>query len=233
MQNILNNKVLPAFVLVLVMHAFVLMAACIFFTGSTADNMTPKDLGITVEFAVVPEEETPADAAEPSVAQAPEPEPEPDVDSEPQPVLEAPKPAPKPEPKPKPKAKPVVESKSRSTIPATDNANNLPASANAPPAVHVQRGASSGTAEVLRRVKPSYPTLSLRKGEEGRVVLNVLVKADGTAGDVNVKKSSGFPRLDTAAVNAVRRWKFEPYRVGGLAADHEYNVVVDFSLLDS
>ena len=228
MQNILNNKAFPAFVFVLVIHAFVLMAACIFFTGNTADNLPQKDLGITVEFAVVPEEEPPADAAEPLVAQAPEPEPEPEpeVDSEPQPVLEAPKPAPKPEPKPKPRAKPR-------SVPVTANANNLPTSANAPPSVPVQRGASSGTAEVLRRVKPSYPALSLRRGEEGRVVLNVLVKADGTAGAISVKKSSGFSRLDTAAMNAVRRWKFEPYRIGGLAADHEYSIVVDFSLLDS
>lgn len=229
MQNIFNNKILPAFIFVLVLHALVLITVCTFFTGSIADNMPKNNLDITVEFAVVPEVDQPSDAVEPSVAQAPEPEPEPEVDSEPQPVLEAPK----PEPKPKPKIKPVVDSKPRSTLPATDNASRLPASANAAPAAPVQRGAGGDTAEVLRRVKPSYPALSLRRGEEGRVVLSVLVKADGTAGDVNVKKSSGFPRLDTAAVNAVRRWKFEPYRIGGLAADHEYSVVVDFSLLDS
>ncbi|WP_298034404.1 energy transducer TonB [uncultured Desulfovibrio sp.] len=229
MQNMLNNNVLSALSFVLVLHALVWTSACFLFTGSTALPIPQKEMGITVDFAVVPEDEPVSGPSEPAAA-APEPEPEPIVDSEPEPVIKAAQPAPKPQPKPTPKPRHVAQALPPAAAPAAGG--SAPPTVNATPSPVVQKGAESGNAVVLQRVKPSYPALSLRKGEEGRVVLSVLVKADGTAGNVNIKRTSGFPRLDTAAENAVRRWRFEPYRIGGLATDHEYSVVVEFSLLD-
>jgi periplasmic protein TonB len=62
----------------------------------------------------------------------------------------------------------------------------------------------------LNNPKPDYPALSVRKGEEGRVLMRVLVSADGTPEDVQIEKSSGFDRLDNAAVAAVKKWRFVP-----------------------
>ncbi len=70
--------------------------------------------------------------------------------------------------------------------------------------------------------------MSLRLGEQGTVVLTVMVRSDGSAGDVEVKSSSGFPRLDRAAVDAVKTWRFVPATVDGKAVDKAYDVPVTF-----
>lgn len=59
--------------------------------------------------------------------------------------------------------------------------------------------------------QPPYPPTSSRLGEEGVVILDLYVLPDGKVGDARVRTSSGFPRLDEAAVKeAKRRWKFIP-----------------------
>jgi protein TonB len=56
--------------------------------------------------------------------------------------------------------------------------------------------------------------------EEGRVMVRVRVLASGDPGEVQVHKSSGFDRLDTAAVAAVKKFKFNPARTrSGRAVD--------------
>ncbi|NDC10004.1 MAG: energy transducer TonB [Oxalobacteraceae bacterium] len=76
--------------------------------------------------------------------------------------------------------------------------------------------------------KPEYPKMSLRLSEQGTVVLTVMVKSDGSAGDVEVKSSSGFPRLDRAAADAVKTWRFNPATVDGKAVDKSYEVPITF-----
>jgi len=66
----------------------------------------------------------------------------------------------------------------------------------------------------LNNPAPAYPPLARRAKEQGRVVLRVLVSASGAAQDVEVRTSSGYERLDRAAVEAVRRWRFAPARRG-------------------
>ena len=78
--------------------------------------------------------------------------------------------------------------------------------------------------------KPVYPTMSKRNGEQGTVVLRVMVRHDGTAGTVEVKSSSGFPRLDQSAVDAVKTWRFNPATVDGKAVDEWYQVPIPFKL---
>jgi protein TonB len=62
----------------------------------------------------------------------------------------------------------------------------------------------------LNNPAPEYPALSRRSGEEGRVLMKVLVSTDGAAETVQIEKSSGSERLDQAAMNAVKRWRFIP-----------------------
>ena len=69
-------------------------------------------------------------------------------------------------------------------------------------------------ADYLDNPAPAYPSLSRRMNEQGRVVLRVLVSVAGRAEDVQVRSSSGSVRLDDAARDAVRRWKFVPAKRG-------------------
>jgi protein TonB len=69
-------------------------------------------------------------------------------------------------------------------------------------------------AAYLDNQPPSYPPLSRRLGEQGRVVLRVLVDSNGSAGQVEVRASSGSERLDESARATVRRWKFVPAKRG-------------------
>ena len=60
-----------------------------------------------------------------------------------------------------------------------------------------------------------YPGLARKRGQEGTVILQVLVNRDGRVADLEIETSSGFGLLDLAAVSAVRNWSFEPGRKGG------------------
>ena len=59
--------------------------------------------------------------------------------------------------------------------------------------------------------QPEYPALALRRGYEGKVVINFTVDVSGSVGRVELGRSSGFTVLDDAALNVVRnRWRFPP-----------------------
>jgi periplasmic protein TonB len=77
---------------------------------------------------------------------------------------------------------------------------------------------------------PHYPSESRRAREEGLVVLRVLIDESGHASTINVYRSSGHPRLDEAARDAVRRAVFKPYVDGGTARAAIAVVPVEFSL---
>ncbi len=62
------------------------------------------------------------------------------------------------------------------------------------------------------RIRPTYPRESREKGEEGKVVLDVVVSAEGRAEAVTIVESSGFERLDDAAKKAIYSARFRPAR---------------------
>ncbi len=88
----------------------------------------------------------------------------------------------------------------------------------------------SAQAKGLQNRAPVYPQMSRKKKEQGIVWLLLEVKADGTVGDISIKQSSGFSRLDQAARQAVKKWQFEPARQNGKAIDFWYEMPVNFSL---
>ena len=61
---------------------------------------------------------------------------------------------------------------------------------------------------------PAYPGLARKRGQEGKVILQVLVNEQGRVVDLAIENSSGFGQLDRAALSAVRKWSFEPGRQG-------------------
>ncbi|RIX48554.1 MAG: energy transducer TonB [Rhodocyclales bacterium GT-UBC] len=85
-------------------------------------------------------------------------------------------------------------------------------------------------ADYLHNPKPAYPPISRRSGEEGKVLLKVRVSPQGTALDVAVSKSSGFARLDNAALEAVNRWRFVPAKRGDEAIESSVIVPITFAL---
>jgi len=69
-------------------------------------------------------------------------------------------------------------------------------------------------AAYLDNPPPTYPALARRRGYEGKVVLRVLIRTDGTPETINIVTSSGYRVLDEAALDAVRRWRFIPAQRG-------------------
>lgn len=61
---------------------------------------------------------------------------------------------------------------------------------------------------IKSRVDPQYPSASRRAGEQGTVLLELIVGPDGKPTEVNIARSSGYDLLDQAAVTAVRKWRF-------------------------
>ncbi|RZI42579.1 energy transducer TonB [Herbaspirillum sp. HC18] len=169
---------------------------------------------------------------------------------EPAPVVEPPKPRAQP-PKPAPQAParpvvrpaapvqqpPVVTAAPSSTAapsnfavapqpaaPARQEAPAAPAQAQAPVT------AARFDADYLQNPAPPYPPMSRKLHEEGTVLLLVQVSAKGEADSVQIKQSCGFPRLDEAAMNAVRKWRFVPARRGSEAIAASVVVPIDFHL---
>ncbi len=65
-------------------------------------------------------------------------------------------------------------------------------------------------ANYLQNPAPEYPRSSQRRGEQGKVMLKVLVNAEGLPERVVVEQSSGYEALDKSALQAVKNWKFIP-----------------------
>ena len=85
-------------------------------------------------------------------------------------------------------------------------------------------------ADYLQNPPPAYPASSRRMGEQGKVLLRVFVSAAGVADRVEIERSSGSARLDAAAQQAVRAWRFVPARQGGQAVSAWVIVPIQFSL---
>jgi protein TonB len=84
-----------------------------------------------------------------------------------------------------------------------------------------------------RITQPEYPPASRRAGEEGTVQLQVFVLESGRAGEVKVAKSSGFPKLDEAAIKEVQRnWRFVPGKEDGKPTSMWHTFAVTFRLTD-
>lgn len=71
------------------------------------------------------------------------------------------------------------------------------------------------SARLISFTPPSYPLESRRAQEEGTMVLAIMLGLDGSLAEVAVSGSSGFARLDRAALESVRKWRWAPLLRGG------------------
>lgn len=88
----------------------------------------------------------------------------------------------------------------------------------------------SSAAHYLQNPRPSYPPMSLRLREQGTVLVDVLVSDTGLASEARLKKSSGFFRLDSAAVSTVLTWRFVPGKRAGVAEAMWFTVPIAFTI---
>ncbi len=140
------------------------------------------------------------------------------------PKAEKPKPRPVHDEKPKHPPKPQPQHEAQ---PAT--APKAPALSKAPAASKVVTPPQFSAA-YLNNPAPDYPRLSKKLHEQGTVRLRVEVSANGLAASVAVSQSSGYPRLDEAAVAAVKRWKFIAAKQGDQPVAAQVIVPLVFAL---
>lgn len=107
------------------------------------------------------------------------------------------------------------------TVTATANASNPN-----PPRLELP----SSDADYLNNPRPPYPRLSKRLGEQGKVVIRTLIGADGVAQDASIHQSSGFDRLDQAALVTARKWRYVPGKRAGVSEAMWFNVPFTFVL---
>lgn len=210
---------------VVAVHAGLLLSVLLSKPSAAVVTSSPAVVGVLVS---APETQTPLPAPAPPRPAAAPPHPV----AAPPPVVKAP---------PSERA-PVLPPSPPAPAPAAPAAT--PAAEAAPAAVASEAAPAASAASAsgpvtpprsdaahLNNPKPVYPAVSRRLKEEGTVVLEVFIQADGSVGDVRVKRSSGYPRLDEAALAAVRRWQYVPARRGSepLALWHSQSLV--FSLL--
>ncbi|WP_274585201.1 TonB family protein [Neisseria leonii] len=153
-----------------------------------------------------------------------------------------PKPEPRPEPKPRPEPQAKPETKPAEATPRGEAVHRAAGSSGNGETAAVGSSKSRGTPEgggsgsgagssagnPIKATgsipRPAYPALSLENGEEGTVMLKVLVAPGGRVERVSVAKSSGFARLDRAAANSAKNGRFNA------SAWMEFSVPVAFRI---
>lgn len=179
------------------------------------------------------------DVEAPKLASPPTPKP---TEREPPRPVEKPRPIAKPKPAtpvitaaPTPTAPPTFEAPPAPPKPEPPAESSAPVAPQAPAAAAASAPAPavvppSFNADYLHNPAPAYPALSRRLGEEGRVVVRVFVSVEGQAERVEMRSSSGHPRLDEVALDTVRKWKFVPAKQGDKPVAAWVLVPISFSL---
>lgn len=112
--------------------------------------------------------------------------------------------------------------------PMTTPAATTPTPAPAPPGPLIELPSSD--ADYLHNPRPVYPARSRRLGEQGKVIVRVLIGVDGLAQKAEIRQSSGFEQLDEAALNTVKNWRYVPGKRAGVVEAMWFNVPINYVL---
>jgi protein TonB len=88
----------------------------------------------------------------------------------------------------------------------------------------------SSDADYLNNPRPVYPALSKRQAEQGKVVIRTFIGIDGVAQQAQIKQSSGFDRLDQAALATALKWRYVPGKRAGVAEAMWFDVPFNWVL---
>jgi protein TonB len=118
-------------------------------------------------------------------------------------------------------------------VPSPSPATATPAAAGAPVVAAIAPLSPARPVAGMETDRPPvYPESARRRGQQGRVLLQVDVSAQGKPVEVSVAQSSGFASLDDAALRAVQQWQFVPATRGGTPVPAVADVPVRFRLTD-
>ena len=155
---------------------------------------------------------------------------------------------PPPKPKEEPKKKTVEEKPSQkptptptpTTSPQQKNESNTQSQMQNAAVAPATTGGASGTpiqtdiGKLVVVYQPDadayYPSFSKRSGEQGSVVVRLIIAENGEVEDVALLQSSSFPRLDRAATDIGRRYRFKPFLVNGTPQRISTNLLIKFNL---
>jgi len=112
--------------------------------------------------------------------------------------------------------------------PAAGQSANGSTTAMSAAAARIWLAPDAAEARLRHRVEPQYPAEALSAHRTGEVVLEVFVGEDGSV--ASIRTVSGDPLLAGAAADAVRNWRYEPYRVHGHPAEFQTEVTLRFAL---
>ncbi|MBP0594923.1 energy transducer TonB [Paraburkholderia sp. LEh10] len=152
-----------------------------------------------------------------------------------------PKVQPRPTPKPAPTPMPVAPAPSQHEI-APESAPPTPPAAPAPTAPTAAAAPAAGKPTMALSApknvshldcsiaQPDYPAMSRRRGETGTAMVRFVVGLTGKIENIELKKSSGYERLDQAALEAMRSSSCKPYLENGEPIRAAYTQPFDFSL---
>ncbi len=88
----------------------------------------------------------------------------------------------------------------------------------------------SSDANYLQNPKPPYPPISRRLNEQGKSIIRVQIGIDGLPQKAEIAKSSGYDRLDQAAMATVMRWRYVPGKRNGVPEEMWFNVPINWVL---
>jgi protein TonB len=89
---------------------------------------------------------------------------------------------------------------------------------------------ASTDAVALSQSVPAYPRMARQAKIEGYVVLDLIIRPDGSVASAKVIEGKPPRLFDEAAINAVKNWKFQPRMVGGVAQEQHARQTVKFDL---
>jgi protein TonB len=141
--------------------------------------------------------------------------------------VEAPPPPPPPQPE-KPKPQPPQPVQKRPPVPQAPVEAQPQQAAPAAPAA--PKTVSASQLGYVVPPNPIYPARSRKAGEQGNVMIRVLIDVTGRPAQVSLQTSSGHPELDQSALSAVRAAQFRPYAEGGLTQAVWVLVPINFVL---
>lgn len=133
---------------------------------------------------------------------------------------------------------PVSMEAPRTPVSAAPQESTAPVAEHRAPTLEARAGKTSAeplvapsfNASNLHNPAPGYPIVARRNGEQGTVTIKVLVARDGAPANVSVDKTSGYARLDNAALETVRSWRFAPARQGAQPVEAWVLVPIVFRL---
>ena len=219
---LVNLPLIGGIILSIVAHA-----AALYGHGIYAPPKPKLDRGRTVvQLTLIPSVSSQAAPPEPVSEPIEQQPPEPIMEPAPEIITPAPRPAPEPvvepprnpEPAPEPEREPVVE-------PTPEREESIEQIGS----IIEDKGVIT-EAQPAKNIMATYPRISQRRGEEGTVTLSIQILANGKPGHISITQSSGFKRLDQAAIKAAQSADYQPAEQFGRPVESTLVQPITFTL---